>query len=148
VEALVQLPFYFLPGPFDNFGVMATYSYIDSTTPVKDITGASLAFPGLSKNNANLVAYYEQGPISTRLAVNWRNQYLVGISAAATGIYNDSYTDVSATVRYDLTKNLSLNLEANNLSDSKQRTYDGTTEALRTNAVYGRIYKISISAKF
>jgi iron complex outermembrane receptor protein len=148
VEALLQLPFYFLPGPFDNFGIMATYSYIDSTTPVKDITGASLAFPGLSKNNANLVAYYEQGPISTRLAVNWRNQYLVGISAAATGIYNDSYTDVSATVRYDLTKNLSLNLEANNLSNSKQRTYDGTPEALRTNAMYGRIYKVSISAKF
>jgi len=147
-EALLQLPFYFLPAPFDGFGVLATYSYIDSTTPVKDVTGQSLAFPGLSKNNANLVAYYENGPVSTRLAVNWRNKYLVGISAAATGIYNDSYTDVSATVRYDLTKNLSLNLEANNLNDAKQRTYDGSPEALRTNAIFGRIYKISISGKF
>lgn len=147
-EVLLQLPFYFLPSPMDGFGVMATYSYIDSTTPVKDITGASLAFPGLSKNNANLVAYYEQGPISLRLAGNWRNKYLVGISAAATGVYNDSYTDVSATARYDLTKNLSLSLEANNLSNSQQRTYDGVKEALRTNAIYGRIYKVSISGKF
>jgi iron complex outermembrane receptor protein len=73
---------------------------------------------------------------------------LVGISAAATGVYNDSYTDVSATARYDLTKNLSLSVEANNLSNSQQRTYDGVKEALRTNAIYGRIYKVSISGKF
>lgn len=148
VEASLQLPFYFLPSPASGFGLMATYSYIESKTPIRDVTGNQLTFPGLSKNNANLVAYYEEGPISARFAVNWRNKYLVGISAAATGIYNDSYTDVSATMRYDLTKSVSLNLEANNITDSKQRTYDGSPEALRTNAIYGRIFKASISAKF
>lgn len=148
VEGLVQLPFYFLPSPLDGFGAMATYSYIDSTTPIKDVTGQPLAFPGLSKNNANLVLYYENGPLSVRLAANWRNKYLVGISAAATGVYNDSYTDVAATMRYDLTRNLSLNFEANNINNAKQRTFDGSQEALRTNAIYGRIFKASISAKF
>ncbi len=148
VEALVQLPFYFLPGPFDGFGLMATYSYIDSTTPVRDGVGRVLPFPGLSKNNANLVGYYEKGPVSLRVAYNWRDDYLVSLSAANNGIYNDSYTDLSATFRYDFTPNLSLGVEANNILNEKQRTYDGTAEALRTNVFFGRMYKASVSLKF
>jgi iron complex outermembrane recepter protein len=148
IEGLVQLPFYFLPGPFDGLGVLATYSYIDSSTPIKDVAGRTLPFPGLSKNNINLVGYYEKGPLSLRVAYNWRSAYLVGLSAAATGIYNDSYTDLSATLRYDITKNVSLGLEANNLLDEKQRTYDGAEEGLRTNVFFGRIYKASVSVKF
>ncbi len=148
IEALLQLPFYFLPGPFDGLGIVATYSYIDSTTPIRDAVGRVLAFPGLSKNNANLVGYYEKGPVSFRLAYNWRDDYLVGLSGANTGIYNDAYTDLSATFRYDISKNFSLNLEANNLLNEHQRTYDGVSEALRTNLFFGRMYKAGISFKF
>ncbi|AJP71130.1 TonB-dependent receptor [Sphingomonas hengshuiensis] len=148
VEALLQLPFYFLPGALDGLGIVATYSYIDSTTPIRDAVGRVLAFPGLSKNNANLVGYYEKGPVSFRLAYNWRDDYLVSLSGANTGIYNDAYTDLSATFRYDLSQNLSLNLEANNLLNEHQRTYDGTAEALRTNLFFGRMYKASVSVKF
>jgi len=148
VEALVQLPFSFLPEPFDGLGVVATYSYIDSSTPIRDVTGRVLPFPGLSRNNVNLVGYYERGPLSLRVAYNWRDQYLVGLSAAATGIYNDSYQDLSATFRYDFTGRLSLTLEASNLLNERQRTYDGTPEALRTNVFFGRIFKANVSMRF
>lgn len=148
IEALLQLPFYFLPGALDGFGIVATYSYIDSSTPIRDAVGRVLAFPGLSKNNANLVGYYEKGPVSFRVAYNWRDDYLVGLSGANTGIYNDAYTDLSTTFRYDISKNFSLNLEANNLLNQHQRTYDGSPEALRTNLFFGRMYKASLSVKF
>jgi iron complex outermembrane receptor protein len=147
-ELLLQLPFYFMPTPFNDFGVMATYSYIDSTTPIRDAAQRVLPFPGLSKNNVNLVLYYETGPLSLRAAYNWRDEYLVSLSAANTGVYNSSFTDVATTLRYDFNKSLSLNLEANNLLDSRQRTYDGAIEALRTNAQFGRIFKASVSMKF
>lgn len=148
VELLVQLPFYFLPGAWEGFGVIASYSYIDSNTPIKDVAGRTLPLPGLSPNNVNFVGYYEQGPVSIRLAYNWRDDYLIGLSAAATGIYNSPYTDLSATVRYDFSSNVTLGLEANNLLDEQQRTYDGVEEALRTNLFFGRIYKASVSVKF
>ena len=148
LELLLQLPLTFLPGALDGFGVVATYSYIDSQTPIRDIANRALTFPGLSKNNVNLVGYYEKGPFSARVAYNWRDAYLVGLSAAATGIYNDAYTDLSASMRFDINDHFSLNLEANNLLDSQQRTYDGSVEALRTNVRFGQIYKATISAKF
>lgn len=148
VEVLVQLPFYFLPEPFDGFGVVATYSYIDSKTPIVDITGRALTLPGLSKNNINLVGYYEKGPFSARLAYNWRDEYLVGLSAAATGIYNDTFADLSANLRYDITKAISFNIEAINLLNTRQRTFDGSSEALRTNAIYGRVFKATVNVRF
>lgn len=148
VEALLQLPFYFLEGAWDGFGVIASYSYIDSSTPIKDIAGRTLPLPGLSRNNANLVGYYEKGPVSVRLAYNWRDDYVLGLSAAATGIYNSPYTDLSATLRYDFSPNLTMGLEANNLLDEQQRTYDAVDEALRTNLFFGRIYKATVSLKF
>lgn len=148
VEGLLQLPFYFLPEPLDGFGALVTYSRISSETPILDVTGRALPFPGLSKNNVNLVAYYEKGPFSIRGAYNWRDAYLVSLSTTGNGIYNDSYTDLSATMRYDISSNLSIGLEANNLLNEKQRTYDGFQEALRTNVFFGRIFKASVSAKF
>jgi iron complex outermembrane receptor protein len=146
-ELLVQLPFYFLPKAFDGFGAMATYSYIDSKTPVTDASGRQLPLPGLSKNNINLVGYFERGPLGVRLAYNWRDAYVIGLSAAATGIYNDEYKDFSATLRYEFNPKLSLNFEANNLLNSQQRTYDQVSEGLRTNNIFGRIYKLSLQFK-
>ncbi len=87
LELLYEQPFTFLPSPFDGFGVAATYSYIDSSTPVVDRDGASLPMPGLSKNNANVVAYYEKGLGSVRVAYNWRDQYLQGIGPSNTGVH-------------------------------------------------------------
>lgn len=145
LELLAQVPF---TGALDGFGVVATYAYIDSETPILDVTGQSLTFPGLSKNNANLIGYFERGPFSVRLAYNWRDEYLVGLSAAATGIYNDTYKDLSATMGYDFSDRVSFKLEANNLLDSQQRTYDGFDEGLRTNVLFGRGYKATLSWRF
>ncbi|HVJ37118.1 MAG TPA: TonB-dependent receptor [Stenotrophomonas sp.] len=145
IELLAQVPF---TGVLDGFGVVSTYTYIDSETPITDFNGDSLTFPGLSKNNANLIGYFERGGFSARLAYNWRDQYLVGLSSAATGIYNDTYKDLSATLSYDFSEQLSLKLEGNNLLDSEQRTFDGYDEGLRTNVVFGRSYKASLTYRF
>lgn len=145
VELLAQVPF---SGMLDGFGMVATYTYIDSETPIRDVNGNALTFPGLSKNNVNLIGYYERGPFGVRLAYNWRDEYLVGLSSAATGIYNDTYKDLSASVSYAFGERTSLKFEANNLLDSEQRTYDGYDEGLRTNVVFGRAYKASFTYRF
>lgn len=149
IEILYQQPFTFLPAPFDGFGALATYSYIDSKTPIKDSNGHSVTFPGLSKNNINLVAYYEKGPINFRVAYNWRDAYFVTLNGTSgNGVYNDSYQDLSATLRYNITDKIEVRLEGINLLNSQQRAYDGFSEALVTNTVYGRVFKFGVSASF
>jgi iron complex outermembrane receptor protein len=148
LELLAQVPFTFLPDSWNGFGIVATYTYVDSKTPIVDVTGQEMPFPGLSENNVNLIGYYEQGPFSARLAYNWRDEYLVGLSAAATGIFNDTYKDLSATFSYDINDRVTIQLDAINLLDSQQRTYDGFEEGLRTNVLFGRGYKGTLTWRF
>ncbi|WP_419318064.1 TonB-dependent receptor [Caulobacter sp. ErkDOM-E] len=85
----------FLPKPLDGFGINANYSYIDSkgvpqstlsaTDPdvgagrVTTVDTSKLPLQGLSKHNANFAAIYEKGPISARLAYNWRSDFLLTV---------------------------------------------------------------------
>ena len=41
------------------------------------VVGRTLPFPGLSKDNGNLIGYYEKGSFGVRVAYNWRSAYLI-----------------------------------------------------------------------
>ena len=130
----------------EYFGIQATYSYIDSSTPIVDDNGRELPLPGLSENNINFITYFENESFSARLAYNWRDKYLAGKEAGDRGVFFDDYTDLSATFSYAFSEQFSISLEALNLLDSQQRQFVAVDEAIRRNAVYGEIYKLTFSA--
>lgn len=133
-----------LPAPFDGFGLQANYTYIDSSTNVPEDTGVSptdtdgssygkMPFEGLSKDSFNIVGMYEKGPVSVRLAYNWRSDFLMSVGPNGfegtdrditwnLPVYNDSYGQLDGSVFYDLTDNVSLGLEVNNILNSETRT--------------------------
>ena len=93
-----------LPSPWDGIGVQASYTYIDSqgvnsstlspiaSTPDEQgreptVDLGDLPLQGLSENNVNFAVIYEKGPISTRLAYNWRDDYLVTARDVITPFY-------------------------------------------------------------
>lgn len=78
----------FLPAPWNGIGFQANYTYVDARAPTA-VAGASTTLPGLSRNNFNLIALYERGPIAFRAAYSWRSQYY-------TSVYFGSTAQVSA----------------------------------------------------
>ena len=148
IEVLYQQPFTFLPGALDGFGTILTYSYIDSETPLTDDLGNTLPLPGLSQNNVNAILYYEKDWFSGRLAYNWRDEYLQGVGPANTGVFFDSYQDLSATASIDIGDNYALNFEAVNLLDSPLSTFNAYPEAVRTNVMFGRVFKATLRANW
>lgn len=149
IELLYQQPFTFLPQPFDGLGVAATYTYIKSTTPLIDLTtGRNLPIEGLSRNNANLIVYYEKGPVSLRGAVNWRDKYFSSIGLNNAGVFFDSYTDLAATAKYALSDNFEVEFEASNLLNDGVRRYAGVRDATQSYAVSGRVYNLTLRTKF
>lgn len=87
VEMSFQTPFTFLPAPFNDFGTMVNYTYIDSE--FIDENGISNPFPGTSENTYNAVLFYERGGFSMRFAYNFRDDYLKVPSSAANGTNNE-----------------------------------------------------------
>ncbi|MBE8167006.1 MAG: hypothetical protein HAW66_01395 [Shewanella sp.] len=47
-----------------------------------------------------------------------------------------------------MSENLSMNFEAINLLDSRQKQFNGFEEAIQRNVEFGRSYKVSVSVNF
>ncbi|HEA16338.1 MAG TPA: TonB-dependent receptor [Pseudoalteromonas prydzensis] len=130
-----------LPTPFNGFGVSANYTYIDSSTDTEldtqpvDTDGSSygkMPYFGISKNAYNVVAMYELDDFHIRLAYNWRSKYLTSIGANGFNgsnagidwklpVYNEAAGFLDASIAYDITQNISVSLEANNLTNEVSR---------------------------
>ena len=139
-ELAVQLPFYFLPAPFNNLGVLGNYSYIHGD---QEITG-------LSKVTANATLYYEsprwglRGSLSHRSA--YQTQPLDGNPEDGVGYFGTTYVDAAAFV--NVLPGLQVTLDAINLTNEAEienysayhRLYNKTQSG--TTYFLGVVYKL------
>jgi iron complex outermembrane recepter protein len=110
VELYFQQAFTWLPKPFDGFGAIVNYTYIDNSDP-QQLTAAS-------KHNYNLIGYYEKGPIGARVSYSWRSSFLAATAVApAMGRTNRSFGTLDASVSLKVSPQVSFVVEAVNLLD-------------------------------
>ena len=165
-ELAYQQYFDKLPGFLSGLGMQANYTFVNShTTPYAAVnptfcggtsSGAdnlnlningcdtngqpfgNLPLIGVSRNTFNLALLYDQGPISARVAYNWRSRYLQGVNVNGTQgtdgtspsnptvhnlawglpIYADGYGEMDAGVFYKIDDHFTIGLEGTNLTDS------------------------------
>jgi iron complex outermembrane recepter protein len=102
--------FDFLPGLWSGLGVQTNATYVSGV------------FQNISHWSYNVVGIYEKGPLSLRVAYNWRSGFMVGPTPGGginpTSIFAKSqpWLDLSASYRY--TDNLTFTLDATNLLNS------------------------------
>lgn len=147
VEFLAQTPFAFLPGALSNLGGSFNYAYAESSaTFANDDDVRSVTLPGLSKHSLNAILYYQDDRIDTRLAYNWRSDYLAEtFGAGGQPIYRDAYGQLDLSVDYTLTERLGLRFEALNLTDEGTFDYTDRREDLPTSfSDNERIFKFGL----
>ena len=184
-----------LPGWMSGIGVQANYTYVDSkTTPYDPVrtpfcagtstnadnlnlningcdtdgrTFGNLPLTNLSRNAYNLALLYDYGPISARVAYNWRSKYLQGVNvngtrngdgrltdgtsvAYALPTWSDNYGQIDAGITYRFNDKLSVSLEGQNLGNSLARQLMQQNIGLMTRAVNytGRRYSVQASYSF
>jgi TonB-dependent receptor len=140
-----------LPSFWSGLGLEANYTYVDSKNPgdiYYDIDGVQRSdapLQGLSKNNYNVTAMYEKGPISIRLAWSWRSKYLQSVNSNGTNgnynyfsapgvstnadialpVYGDAYGQLDFGTTWRPNDSFALSLEFNNLTNEITRTLQG-----------------------
>jgi TonB-dependent receptor len=149
-EAAYNQVFTFLPAPFDGLGFQASYthtsvqaSYTAGARPIKD------QLIGLSKNSFNVVGFYDKGPVSTRLSYTWRDKYLAGIGSttqAPTFVAAFGSLDGNFSVR--ATENLLLSVEAINIADANNYSYNDRELQFGEINNYGRTILFGVRAQF
>ncbi|WP_233221963.1 TonB-dependent receptor [Allosphingosinicella deserti] len=171
MEVSLQAPFSFLPGVLKNFGGIVNATFIDSSATyglsgpvtVANVGAPSFAFgpnvpvtasnalSGLSKRAYNGTLYYEDSRFSARVSASYRSGFLdPSTPLSATGNLFEGYNssiNVDASVRYKITDQIELSLEAINLTDDYRDRF--TDEDANRNYEYNHFGRtIQFGARF
>jgi TonB-dependent receptor len=134
-------------------------------------TFGNLPLQNLSKNAFNLALLYDKGPLSARLAYSWRSKALQNVNVNGTNgtdgrhadaagnvqtvawalpTWSDSFGQLDGSVFYNISENLSLGVEAQNLTNAKYRQLMQQSIGMMTRAVFvsGRRYTASLRYSF
>jgi len=145
--------FDFLPGWLSGFGTQANFTYVDSKAPspdAQDTTGAQLTVPleQLSKYSYNLIGFYDKGPLSARVAYNWRSKYVVTTRGNGSGnlpIFNDARGQLDASITYTIAPHFAMTVDGTNLTNTENRTYYGVASRPQSSVLNDR--RISVTAR-
>ncbi len=157
-EINAQIPFTFLDGVWANFGVLANYTRV--TSKINYILASAGGVPtvtttadliGLSKNTMSGTLYYEDEDFSIRTTANYRDRFIRGIPASPgsdlQGNAPTLYVDAAAS--YNVTPEIKLILEAQNLTDEQNRLY---TDSKRQDTLFetriGRTVTAGVNVRF
>ncbi len=148
VEFNIQQNLDFLPGFWKNFGGSMNYSY--TTVSGKDASGNKITLPSVSKNNVNVIAYYETKKFGVRLVYNYRGEYPL---AAGNSFVGDARTvkarsQLDASASYNINSNLSLSLDGFNLTDATRAEYENDPSLPRRIDYDGKTYEVTLKANF
>jgi iron complex outermembrane recepter protein len=101
---------------FKNWGVNINYTYADGKQTSGVPLGGTDALVGTSKDTFNAVAFYENQYFSVRVAYNYRSEFYSGLDRS-TAFSQAGVGTLSASVVYNVTKYLSINLDGLNLNN-------------------------------
>ena len=138
IELSAQTQFTFLPAPLDGFGGKISYNYADtdfeSIDPVlgeqtNAATGVVLpgfvepaGIFGFSKHVLSGTLYYEKGPFRTAATYKYRSRYFQPNAGLNSNRFVEDFHYLDLTGSYDLTDNIELRAEAQNVLDEPQDT--------------------------
>jgi TonB-dependent receptor len=155
-EAGYQQFFDFLPGVLSGLGLQANYTYVKSSVSNPFATAGStiperVPLEKLSKNSYNIVGLYEKGPVTARLAYNWRGKYLdTTQGSGANGIpqFQKPYATLDASISYDINKQIAVSIDAVNLTNRMNETYIGTPSQPLQYQLNDRRFGVSVRATY
>lgn len=144
--------FSFLPGVLSGLGMQVNYTYVDSSVSNPFATAGSnipeqVPLEKLSKNSYNVVGLYEKGPVSARVAYNWRSSYLdqtTGSGANGIPQYAKPYASLDASVSYAFTDHLALSFDGVNLNNRMNVLYIGSPGAPLQYQLNDRRYSLAL----
>ncbi len=111
-----------------GFGYQANYTIVDGDIGYDvggSISADQFALEGLS-DTANLVLIYEKDGLSTRIAYNWRDEFLSKVNRGfgnRNPLFIDKFEQIDINVSYDVNDDLSVSLDVINLTEEGQRQF-------------------------
>jgi iron complex outermembrane recepter protein len=124
-----------------GFGIQGNYTYSDATLDSGD------PVPGNSKNTFNIVPFFENKWLSARLSYSYRSQFFVTLDRTS-HLDEKALKNLDASVAVNVTQNIAVTFEANNLTDEKIVQFADVESHPRAIYDNGRVYFFGAKARF
>jgi TonB-dependent receptor len=129
-EGEYQQRFVFLPGNLAGLGIDLNYTHIESRALVDPSAGRYAPMTRTSPNLANAALTYDLGPVSARAAWSYQganiDSYGDGTATANGDTYFYAHSQIDASLLYNLTKQVQLQLQGLNLNNAVFGFFNGT----------------------
>ncbi len=150
LEFGIKQAFDFLPGKFANLGIDANFTYSPSDVG-KDIAGHTIPFQENSKEQANVILWYQDKKLELRVAGNYRSERAVAQDyGGITGFeeYQDSTFYVDASASYAFTPHWTVFAEGSNLTEESERYYLVWPDLRLNTTQFETRYAIGVRARY
>jgi iron complex outermembrane receptor protein len=148
IEIQYQQPFTFLPGLLHNLGFIGNATFVKSR--VNYGAAGFNRLTGQSNRAFNATLYYETKKISTRVSAAYRGKYLLsfpgGNGNTEEGV--NATLNIDASFAYNLTKNITLQVQGVNLTDEYNDRYTDVTDRVSNYRHFGREILFGARATF
>lgn len=150
VELTFQTPFFFLPGPFDKFGIYSNYAYVESNLKEFSPANNPLRMTGLAKNTATVDLWYANGPVEARLGWKYHSPMTVIYGWNGSDLQTlESEKTLDFSSSYKINETVSVRFQVNNLTNEALRMYrDNDPNRIGRYDSYGRRYLMDVTFKF
>jgi TonB-dependent receptor len=150
LEFGLKQAFDFLPGKFRNLGVDANFTYSPSNVG-RDVAGNTIPFPENSREQANLILWYQDSRFEARVAGNYRSKRAVASDYGGIAGFEEYqaptvYLDASASFNFD--KHWQVFLDGSNLSGEKEKYYLVWPDMKLNTTQFESRYALGVRAKF
>lgn len=132
-----------------GYGVQANYTIVNGSVGfdvAADPSTNQFALTGLS-DSANFTILYEKFGIQARLAYNWRDKFLSGISSNEP-IFVEAYDQLDFSIGYEVMENMIVSLEGINVLEENQRIHGRTESQLNELSILGARYALTARYTF
>lgn len=148
VELTAQQNLDFLPGLWKYFGGQINYSL--SEVSGKYPGGVPAVLPGVSKNDVNVITYYETGKWGARVIYGWRDQYVLIGGTTFTGGQSlvAPRGQLDASFSYHINDRFTLSLDCYNLTDAIRTQYQVSPGIPREDDYDGRTFTLAFHGTF
>ena len=149
LELYLQVPFTFLPAPFDGLGLDANLTIVSSSVEIFSRLGVELPLFEQPDQTVNVAVYYQKGRFDGRLAYTHQDSSLRQIGASALNdFYRADHYQTDAQASFRLTEHFTIFASAQNLTNQPQDTYQGLPNQLRFRRMYGTVYSAGLRFRF
>jgi iron complex outermembrane recepter protein len=137
----------FLPGAWAGLGMSASYSFTESEI-TRTLTDSvfSIQLPGLSENVAQATVFWTYEGFETRLSTRYRDAFVSKQVAVNDQTVNfDSEVVMDFQMSYDISEELGVVFQINNLTDEPTKSYFGQEDLTGTVQFFGTQYFLGVT---